>query len=75
MLNKADPLFCVVMMVIIIFLFWDMDIQQCLVYALGALPKSLTSATIPQLLYKLATNSSQLYASWLQRFAMASWTA
>ena len=52
-----------------------MDIQKCLVYALGVLPKSLTGAPVPQLLYKLAANSSQLHPSWLQRFAMASWTS
>lgn len=52
-----------------------MDIQKCLVYTLGVLPKSLIGAPISQLLYKLAANSSQLHLSWLQRFAMASWTS
>lgn len=77
MVNKADFLICVVMVALIFFFlhFWDMDIQKCLVYALYVLPKSLTGAPIPQLLYKLAANSSQLHPSWLQRFAMASWSS
>lgn len=48
--NKADVLFCVVRAATISFLSWDRDLQQCLVYVLGAPPKSHPGAPIPQLL-------------------------
>lgn len=68
-MNKADFLFCVIMGSYNFFSFlghWHTIMFSICSWCPA---RSLTGAPIPQLLYKLAANSSQLHPSRLQRFA------